>query len=1364
MLLRFFLFAAAAAAADTVTVVVDDRPVSIQAWPGDDLRRIGESFCGDRGIDINVSLRDGRPRCATLVADELADALYCQNRNNNDTRGFRFYHGAYYFDSEEYELLRVLLLRLGLVECLSGERITGGEAVVWLLGHFDETAPFYAMLRGVSNAMPRPTELGNKDALYEHLERLRDRVGDRAVRFAPRTWLSAALEAERHRRTGPLGGIWVRKDPQIELGGGIELARHWSDLDGCEHCILQRYVDRPMLLTDHKAGIFDAKFSVGVYLAVSSMAPLAAWMHREMLVLLCSRPYDERETDKLAHLTNGLLNQRLAEDYDPAKRVWTTDRLLAHLKTLRSGVEWTDIEDQMREIAAIVLTAARAPLLEASTKAAEEAPLFAHWRLDFLLDADARVWLLEVEIVPSAGTIGGVDEVLKTTVLRDVLALAGVGAPDVSTDAYRQHYPWLRGEACWVDETADPPNRVCATPDPEETAYDDEQRADVMDILARASDPLQHDPKAIDLIAAYEAARGRAGGYRPLFPLPRSFRYFDGTEGGSMHKTGLPDLWRQEGAVAADFVLDRWDHLKARLLDDEIRENATRDWTDHLDLAAASTLCDACVDDAMVFCATVGAVDAQGRVSVFGRCQRARDECAHAPRGLVDGVALASREACDLDNEKNITALLGLLDASRAATLYEHGAGLRAWCASALGNTTTAADASASALVRACGSSGATRDASATRVAVTTIDGCLAASSSVSAAVETAIRRNTPLVIHRAACSSFSANDPWTRAKLAESSSARVVTLAFDGTRDRSQQIFSGEITLGDFLALAGGDGTSQLPRGANASLYVLLTDRHKVDGVIDTSSLANPNSAIVATQREGPVAKLHEAAVAAMDDALDLDGALEVAWTSLRLGAAYRYPTHVDCYENFIAQLDGAKNLTFFAPEAIRELRPDLATKHWPRADDFALRRAARTAETVELHPGDLAYVPLMWPHNVATSAWSATANRYFWLRDTCVVVARLSLGFVVVGSGRTWTSSFCWKRGAVVTADEVAGTQLGDLASMTTLSIDSGDLDVIAKWASTGVISDATTNPLFVAQAGTSGDARYVAFVDRAIAYARERASGDDAVILAMDRLAVELGLEIVRIVPGYVSTEVDVRASFDTAETVRRARRIIEMYEAEGVDRSRVLVKVAGTFEGIKAAEILEAEGIACNVTLVFGFVQAVLSAQAKARLISPFPGRVLDWWKLKDGFKTCEPDDDPGVLAVRRVYEYYKKHGHDRTICMPASWRPSRGNDDPRYAVDEIVALAGVDRMTIPAPLLEILAEETGPLPRKLDPETAKANCKDDVLADDETNRAMSESRFRLELNADVCATTKLAEGINAFIAETLKLEAAIRAKF
>eukprot|EP00978_Attheya_sp_CCMP212_P026096 scaffold85134_cov51-Attheya_sp.AAC.10 len=278
---------------------------------------------------------------------------------------------------------------------------------------------------------------------------------------------------------------------------------------------------------------------------------------------------------------------------------------------------------------------------------------------------------------------------------------------------------------------------------------------------------------------------------------------------------------------------------------------------------------------------------------------------------------------------------------------------------------------------------------------------------------------------------------------------------------------------------------------------------------------------------------------------------------------------------------------------------------------------------------------------------------------------------------------------------------TALEELAKLTTLSIDSGDLDVVEKFAKTGLITDATTNPLFVSQAGSKGDVRYEAMVDEAIMYAKESMGGGDANLpdpeaelnLAIDKLAVNLGARLTALVPGRVSTEVDIRLSYDTEASVERARRIIQMYDEMGIDKSRILIKLAGTWEGIQAAAILEKEGIQCNITLVFSFLQAAAAAQAGAYLISPFPGRILDWFKSKNGKEGYHPTADPGVLAVKRMYAYFRKYGY-KTICMPASWRPSRGASIEGSDVDEILALAGIDEMTIPAPLLESLNARDG----------------------------------------------------------------------
>lgn len=343
-----------------------------------------------------------------------------------------------------------------------------------------------------------------------------------------------------------------------------------------------------------------------------------------------------------------------------------------------------------------------------------------------------------------------------------------------------------------------------------------------------------------------------------------------------------------------------------------------------------------------------------------------------------------------------------------------------------------------------------------------------------------------------------------------------------------------------------------------------------------------------------------------------------------------------------------------------------------------------------------------------------------------------------------------------------ETSPSQLEQLSRQTTLSIDSGDLKVIEQYAQTGFITDATTNPLFVSQAGLSGDPIYAKLVDDAVSFAIASDNDDDdnddddsIVALAIDRLAVNLGASIIKLIKGYVSTEVNPKLAFDTEASVERGRRIIAMYEEMGVPRERVLIKLPATWEGIVAAEILEKEGIQCNLTLIFSFVQGVACAQRGSHLISPFTGRILDWHKMNLGrTEGVSPDDDEGVICCRRLYNYYKKYDH-KTICMPASWRPSRG---PGFELDEIQALAGTDRMTIPAPLLEKLENCFDALPRVLSPEAATES--DEELLG---NGMLDEKEFRYLLNMDGCGTDKLAEGLRAFIAETDKLEEVISAK-
>ena len=336
-------------------------------------------------------------------------------------------------------------------------------------------------------------------------------------------------------------------------------------------------------------------------------------------------------------------------------------------------------------------------------------------------------------------------------------------------------------------------------------------------------------------------------------------------------------------------------------------------------------------------------------------------------------------------------------------------------------------------------------------------------------------------------------------------------------------------------------------------------------------------------------------------------------------------------------------------------------------------------------------------------------------------------------------------------------AMSQLEQLSQMTVLSIDSGDLKVIEKYAKTGWITDATTNPLFVSQAGLSGDPVYTSMVNDAVSFAlaTNEQNVESIVSLAIDRLAVNLGYAISKIVKGYISTEVNPKLSFDTEASLLRARRIITMYNEMGVPKERILIKLAATWEGILAAEILEKEGIRCNLTLIFSFVQAVACAQRQAHLISPFPGRILDWHKIKQGRSGgVAPEHDEGVVACIRMYNYFKTYGHN-TICMPASWRPSRG---PGFELDEIRALAGTDRMTIPPSLLELLESSSEPLIRMLNPFDAQKS--GEALMG---HGKMDEKEFRYLMNMDGCGTDKLAEGIRAFIAETEKLENAIKEK-
>jgi transaldolase len=304
---------------------------------------------------------------------------------------------------------------------------------------------------------------------------------------------------------------------------------------------------------------------------------------------------------------------------------------------------------------------------------------------------------------------------------------------------------------------------------------------------------------------------------------------------------------------------------------------------------------------------------------------------------------------------------------------------------------------------------------------------------------------------------------------------------------------------------------------------------------------------------------------------------------------------------------------------------------------------------------------------------------------------------------------------------------TALEQLKQYTKVVADTGDFESMREFTP----QDATTNPsLILKAAGMSGYAR---LVDQAIKEAGAGASVDTVI----DRLLVAFGIEILKIVPGRVSSEVDARLSFDTSGTIERAERIIALYEKAGISRERVLVKIASTWEGIKAAEQLERRGIRCNLTLLFSFPQAVACAEAGVQLISPFVGRILDWYKKSTG-KDYAPAEDPGVVSVTQIYNYYKKHGY-KTEVMGASFRNT----------GEITELAGCDLLTISPQLLAELHKSDAQVTRKLDP--AKA------AQADVPKVSFDEKAFRFALNEDAMATEKTAEGIRGFSADIIKLE-------
>lgn len=307
----------------------------------------------------------------------------------------------------------------------------------------------------------------------------------------------------------------------------------------------------------------------------------------------------------------------------------------------------------------------------------------------------------------------------------------------------------------------------------------------------------------------------------------------------------------------------------------------------------------------------------------------------------------------------------------------------------------------------------------------------------------------------------------------------------------------------------------------------------------------------------------------------------------------------------------------------------------------------------------------------------------------------------------------------------------QLAGLARHSVIVADSGEIEKLRALGA----QDCTTNPSLILRAASQPE--YAPIISQAVAWARERES-DPArrSELTLDKLAVAFGTELTRIVPGYVSTEVDARLSFDTAATIARAERIVGLYREAGVDTSRILIKVAATWEGVQAARELTSRGIKCNLTLIFSLAQAVICAEAGVFLISPFVGRITDWFKAH-GTVAATPEEDPGVRSVREIFNYYKSFGY-KTVVMGASFRTT----------GQILALAGCDRLTISPALIEELRQAEGEVPLALIPGTPPARLE------------LDEKRFRWRMNDDAMACEKLAEGIRQFGRDTDKLAAMV----
>lgn len=310
---------------------------------------------------------------------------------------------------------------------------------------------------------------------------------------------------------------------------------------------------------------------------------------------------------------------------------------------------------------------------------------------------------------------------------------------------------------------------------------------------------------------------------------------------------------------------------------------------------------------------------------------------------------------------------------------------------------------------------------------------------------------------------------------------------------------------------------------------------------------------------------------------------------------------------------------------------------------------------------------------------------------------------------------------------------SKLEELKKLTTVVVDTGDINAIKEFTPT----DATTNPSLILAAASQP--QYSALIDKAVHFAKEKKlSKENELKLALDKVFVNFGIEILKLIPGRVSTEVDARLSFDVEGSIEKAHQLIALYTEAGIPKERILIKLASTWEGTQAAKVLEKEGIHCNMTLMFSMAQAIGCAEVGATLISPFVGRILDWYKKHDHVESYPPAKDPGVLSVTEIYNYYKKFGY-KTQVMGASFRNA----------DEILELAGCDLLTISPQFLNELNKAEGPVPRKLDPKNSQTL--------EIPKIEINEKTFRFLLNENQMATEKLSEGIRKFAEDSVKLE-------